>query len=61
LTSRFHRLWLDLREFDAQTVIGLGWAGLKNGALRRLTSIRPRKPIAAGGRYIAGRGNIDAL
>jgi hypothetical protein len=26
---------LDLRELEAQTVIGLGWAGLKNGALLR--------------------------
>ena len=25
----------DLRELDARTVIGLGWAGLKNGALLR--------------------------
>jgi hypothetical protein len=25
----------DLRELSAQTVIGLGWAGLKNGALLR--------------------------
>jgi hypothetical protein len=26
---------LDLRGLEAQTVIGLGWAGLKNGALLR--------------------------
>jgi hypothetical protein len=26
---------LDLHELDVQTVIGLGWAGLKNGALLR--------------------------
>ena len=25
----------DLRELEAQTVIGLGWAGVKNGALLR--------------------------
>lgn len=25
----------DLQELDAQTVVGLGWAGLKNGALLR--------------------------
>ena len=28
-------LALDLGELEAQTVIGLGWAGLKNGALLR--------------------------
>jgi hypothetical protein len=38
----------DLAGLDAQTVIGLGWAGLKNGALLRQATVEPGKILAVG-------------